>query len=282
MDPDLMLELLELAKKNIEIGIEAIELVALNDGTRGTFYGTRTAEYMRDALKEPNGLDGYISDVELEKDKSIRVELSWEGIDLEEDYVRLPVGEKLRFGDHIYRKDQWETFEQAYGEKGTLLIGMTYHGDRFRASRSKTEFEKTRLPTPPEGWRPLVRGEKIRWNDMAYNVKGTWSVFSDIRATSGDLVGTPYDPTSLKMVVRRKEAKQLGSGVRPSPLPDFRELVSNEPIKATDLVYVNYVWMMPTSSTVINQEGNIVGLLYDPVKYLVIRRIVELVQPPMI
>lgn len=275
MDVTLIDELLKLAKKNIELGVEAVELVTLHDGERGKFYGRTIAEYIRDALIGANGLDNYIEDIRKEIASIKPVALPWDQVQLEPDYVPVPIGEKIKLGDHIYYKDSWCSLEQAYGEKGLLLVGFVYRGDRFRAARLESDLQKELVI--PDGWRKLEEGEKMRWQDKVYTTSGSFSPFAQLNQSFNGLVGTNYDPSKLKCVIRRKPMKPEENGVRPAPLPGFRELVSGEPIRKDDLIWIHKVWMPPETSAVIDVYGELVTALYNPVEILVIRNVRDLV-----
>lgn len=264
MDNKRRLELLTSAKEAVIAGIETLDFVALKDAKRGEFY-TRITEYLRDAMKEPNGLDGYIADVEKEIEAEEQVKIaSWEGVVIPTGYKAVADGETMWANDMVFLDGVWKPLSQAFKKKHRAMLGMPYPGDKFLLVRLMSRQSTVADPVIPFGYAQLGADEVVRRTDLVLDQSGQYSSMERMTAHTQEAVGKKFKDAALKSVVRRIPVNPQKTGVKEGPLPGHRYVQEGENILATDLVYVNDLkaWVAVTGANAVSKLGNLAGLAY--------------------
>lgn len=261
-------EMLEMAKEAIVAGIDVIDYVTLKDDKRGEFFG-RITEYLKDAMKAPNGLEGYISDVEIElaaePDPDALV-TSWLGITLPVGYKAVLEGETMWANDMIYVGEKWDTLTNHFGKKARAMIGIPYPVDKFILCR-KDYSQKSTLDEvqPLAGYSRIGPEEIIRQTDYVLTTNGTWNAMTAASAETQVKIGMRFKNAGLHSVIRRDPIKPTPQvPMTESPLTGFRLLEEGECILATDMIFVpeRKSWAAVNQAHVVEAFGNLVGIMY--------------------
>lgn len=264
MDNKRRLELLASAKEAIVAGVETLDFVTLKDGKRGEFY-TRITEYVRDAMKEPHGLDGYVKDVEQEIEaEDSKKTVSWEGVIIPSGYKAVEEGETMWANDMVYVDKTWKPLSQAFKKKHKAMLGMPYPSDKFLLVRLITRQSTLANPVIPFGYIGLSEDDIVRRTDLVLDQTGQYSSMERMTAQTQEAIGKKFKEAGLKSVCRRIPVNLQKTGVKEGPLPGHRYVQEGESILATDLVYVNDLkaWVAVTGANAVSKLGNLAGLAY--------------------
>lgn len=289
MDTDRKKEILELAKTCIDAAIEAVEYVCLKDEKRGEFF-SRIHEYLKDTLKEPNGLDGYLAEVEKDIEKEDAFVNDWDKVVILTGYIQVKKGEAMWANDLVYYKEKWQSLKDVFKKKHRDMLGLPYDPALFllirRGVNSGTVAKAT--TTVPAGYIRLAPEDTIRWTDLCLDTSGQFTAFSYLNDESKAKVGMKYKNANLKLIIRREPLRNLPTKVeKQTPLPGFRHLVATDFIQTNDMMYIQDrgTWMSVGTDYVVGVHGLMVGLQYLE-KYGCITRmreqVIEATQPPLL